>query len=51
MKKLRTVYCNDDMEVCSECGSWIDEGEDVYEDDNGDSLCEDCSKMSTYKPL
>ena len=40
---LRTVRdLFEDGETCSDCGSWIDEGEDVYEDDNGNYLCNDC---------
>jgi len=46
MKKVKTISeeMGMEMELCSECDSWIEDGEDVYEDDKGYYVCEDCIK-------
>lgn len=36
---MATAY---EMTLCTRCNSWIDEGEEIFWDSDGDIVCSDC---------
>jgi hypothetical protein len=44
MKAKFSHYVRNELELCSECDTWIEEDEKVFEDEKGYYVCENCVK-------